>query len=109
MKPKPLRSDRDADDCPERPPTAIPFEVGLGVRICLPPAEDRGEPLLDARRRKLARPGLDPGGHVHRLRGPRWHREMHPYPDCGGPTLQSRSFKEGPLPDLVNNVLGNDS
>src|SRR5437763_12759526 len=28
---------------------------------------------------------------------------------CGGPTLQSRSLKEGPLPDLLNNVLGNDS
>jgi hypothetical protein len=30
--------------------------------------------------------------------------------DCGGgPTLQSRSFKVGPLPDLLNNVIGNDS
>jgi transposase InsO family protein len=28
---------------------------------------------------------------------------------CGGPTLQSRSFEEGPLPDLLNNVPGNDS
>jgi hypothetical protein len=28
---------------------------------------DRGEPLLDARRRQLARTGLDPGGDVHRL------------------------------------------
>ena len=28
---------------------------------------DRGEPLLDARRRELARRGLDPGGDVHRL------------------------------------------
>ena len=28
---------------------------------------------------------------------------------CGGPPLQSRSLKEGPLPDLLNNVLGNDS
>src|SRR5438477_1924655 len=37
------------------------------------------------------------------------HREMSPYPDCGGPTLQSRSLKEGPLPDLLNNVRGNDS
>jgi len=25
--------------------------------------------LLDARRRELARPGLDPGGDVHRLHG----------------------------------------
>jgi hypothetical protein len=30
---------------------------------------DRGEPLLDARRRELARVGLDPGGDVHRLHG----------------------------------------
>src|SRR5438270_10493503 len=28
---------------------------------------------------------------------------------CGGPTLQSRSLKEGPLPDLLNNVRENDS
>ena len=28
---------------------------------------DRGEPLLDARRRELARAGLDPGGDVDRL------------------------------------------
>src|SRR5438309_6507236 len=28
---------------------------------------------------------------------------------CDGPTLQSRSLKEGPLPDLLNNVRGNDS
>jgi hypothetical protein len=28
---------------------------------------NRGEPLLDARRRELARPGLDPGGDVQRL------------------------------------------
>jgi hypothetical protein len=28
---------------------------------------DRGEPLLDARRRELARPGFDPGGDVHWL------------------------------------------
>jgi hypothetical protein len=30
---------------------------------------DCGEPLLDARRRELACPGLDPGGDVHRLDG----------------------------------------
>ena len=30
---------------------------------------DRGEPLLDARRRELACRGLDPGGDVHRLDG----------------------------------------
>jgi hypothetical protein len=30
---------------------------------------DRGEPLLDARCCKLAHPGLDPGGDVHRLDG----------------------------------------
>jgi hypothetical protein len=30
---------------------------------------DRGEPLLDARRRELARAGLDPGADVHRLDG----------------------------------------
>ena len=30
---------------------------------------DRSEPLLHARRRELARPGLDPGGDVHRLDG----------------------------------------
>jgi hypothetical protein len=30
---------------------------------------DRGEPLLDARRRELARPSLDPGGDMHRLHG----------------------------------------
>jgi hypothetical protein len=35
---------------------------------------DRGEPLLHARRRELARRGLDPGGDVHRLhRGDRRH------------------------------------
>jgi hypothetical protein len=28
---------------------------------------------------------------------------------CGGPSLRSRSLKEGPLPDALNNVLGNDS
>ena len=37
------------------------------------------------------------------------HREMSPYPDGGGPPLRSRSLKEGPLPDLLNNLLGNDS
>jgi hypothetical protein len=30
---------------------------------------DHTEPLLDARRRELARRGLDPGGDVHRLHG----------------------------------------
>ena len=30
---------------------------------------DRGEPLLDTRRRQLMRRGLDPGGDVHRLDG----------------------------------------
>ena len=30
---------------------------------------DRGEPLLDARCRELARAGLDPGRNVHRLHG----------------------------------------
>jgi Integrase core domain len=28
---------------------------------------------------------------------------------CGGPPLRSRSLKQGPLSDLLNNVLGNDS
>ena len=28
---------------------------------------------------------------------------------CGGPPLPSRSLKEGPLPDLLNNLLGNDT
>jgi hypothetical protein len=30
---------------------------------------DCGQPLLDARCREFARPGLDPGGDVHRLDG----------------------------------------
>jgi hypothetical protein len=30
---------------------------------------NRGEPLLDARRRELSRSRLDPGGDVHRLDG----------------------------------------
>lgn len=30
---------------------------------------DRGETLLDTRRRELARPDLDPGGDMHRLDG----------------------------------------
>ena len=28
---------------------------------------------------------------------------------CGGPPLRSRSLKQGPLSDLLNNVLGNDT
>jgi len=38
-----------------------------------------------------------------------WHREMSPYPDCGGMSLRSRSLKEGSMPDEMNNLLGNDS
>jgi hypothetical protein len=34
---------------------------------------------------------------------------MSPYPDCRGPPLRSRSIKQGPLSDLLNNVLGNDT
>ena len=37
------------------------------------------------------------------------HREMSPYPDCGGPLLRSHSRKEGPLPDPLNNLRGNDN
>jgi hypothetical protein len=50
---------------------------------------DRGEPLLDARRRKLARAGLDPGGDMHRLDGPdRRHT---------GVRAPSQKFLRGPV------------